>query len=60
MTLIADISPKFRTPKNLVTYMSKRSCLRGPFDKQHDKQAQTLSQSKNSTITIFSDPFEGN
>ena len=46
MTLIADISPKFRTPKNLVTYMSKRSCLRGPFDKQHDKQAQTLSQSK--------------
>ena len=46
MTLIADISPKFRTPKNLVTYMSKRSCLRGPFDKQDDKQAQTLSQSK--------------
>ena len=42
MTLIADVFPKLRTPKNVVRYMSKKSCLRGPFDKQHAKRAQTL------------------
>ena len=34
--------PKLRTPKNVVRYMSKKSCFRGPFDKQHAKRAQTL------------------
>ena len=46
MTLIADVFPKLRTPKNVVRYMSKKSRFRGPVDRQHGKQAQTLLQSE--------------
>ena len=42
MTLIAEVFPKLRTPKNLVRSMSIRSRLKGSFPKQHDKLAQTL------------------
>ena len=42
MTLIADFFPILRTPKNVVRYMSKKSRLKGPFDKQHGKAVQTL------------------
>ena len=42
MTLIADLFPKSRTPKNVVRYMSKKSRLKGPFDRQHVKRVQTL------------------
>ena len=45
MTLIADLFPKLRTPKNLVRYVSKKSCFKGPFDRQHGKRLQTLLQS---------------
>ena len=46
MTLIADLFPKLRTPKNVVRYMSKKSRFKGPFDKQHGKRVQTPLQSK--------------
>ena len=42
MTLIADVFPKLRTPKNLVTSMSKKSPFKGPFGKQDRKHAKTL------------------
>ena len=45
MTLIADLFPKLRTPENLVRYMSKNSRFKGPFDRQHGEQVQTLVQS---------------
>ena len=42
MTLIPDLFPKLRTPKNVVRYMSKKSRLKGPFHRQHGKRVQTL------------------
>ena len=46
MTLIADLFAKLRTPKNVVRYMSKKSCFKEPFDKQHGKRVQTLLRSE--------------
>ena len=46
MTLIADLFPKLRTPKNLVRYMSKKSRFKGPFDRQHGKGVQALLRSE--------------
>ena len=46
MTLIADVFRKLELPKNVVRDMSKKSHFTGPFDKQHDKWAQTLLQSE--------------
>ena len=42
MSLIPDVFPNLRTPKNLVRSMSKKSRFKGSFGKQHDKRAQTL------------------
>ena len=42
MTLIADLFLKLRTPENVVRYMSKKSRLKGPCDRQHGKLVQTL------------------
>ena len=42
MTLITDVFPKSWTPKNVVKQMSKMSCLRGPFAKEHSNGDQTL------------------
>ena len=39
MTLITDIFPKLRTPKNLVRSMPKKPRLRGSFLKQHLKSS---------------------
>ena len=41
MTIIVDLFPKLRTPKNLLRYMAKKSGLRAPFDREHGKVAQT-------------------
>ena len=46
MTLIADVFTKLRIPKNVVKLMSKQSRVRGPFDKQHGKGHQKLSESE--------------
>ena len=45
MTLIAYLFPELRTPENVVRYMSKKSRLKGPFDREHGKLVQTLLQS---------------
>ena len=42
MTFIADLFPKLRTPKNVVRYLSKKSRLEGPFDRQHGKRVEAL------------------
>ena len=50
MTLIADVFPKLWTPKNVVRLLSKKYRLRGPFNKQHGKQAETLWKSKQQPV----------
>ena len=42
MTLIADVFPKLRTPKNMVRSMPKKSHFRGSVEKQHGKCSQIL------------------
>ena len=42
MTLIADVFPKLRSPRNLVSSMTKKSVFKGSFEKQHGKCAETL------------------
>ena len=42
MTLIAEVFPKLRSPKNKVRSMSIKSRCKGSFKKQHGKCAQTL------------------
>ena len=46
MTLIADLFPKLRTPKNVVRYMSKKFRFKVPFDRQCGKRVQTLFPSE--------------
>ena len=46
MTLIADLFPILRTPKNVVTYISKKSGFKGPFNRRHGKRVQTLLRSE--------------
>ena len=45
MTLIPDLFLKLRIPENVAIYMSKKSRLKGPFDRQHGKLVQTLFRS---------------
>ena len=42
MTLIAEVFPKLRSPKNKVRSMSKKSRFKGTFGKEHGKRAQKL------------------
>ena len=42
MTLIADLFLKFRTLKNMVRSMPKKSHFRASVEKEHGKCAQTL------------------
>ena len=60
MTFIVDFFPKLRTPENMARYMSKKSCFKGPFDKQLGKRFKHCSDQEYSTVTIFTDHFEGN
>ena len=46
MTLIADLFPKLRTPKNVVRYMFKKSRFKVPFDRKRGKRVQTLLRSE--------------
>ena len=46
MTLIADLFPKLRAPKNVDRYISKKSRFKGPFDRQHGKRVETLLRSE--------------
>ena len=60
MTFIVEIFPILRTPKNVVRYMSKKSRFKGPFYRQHGKRFQHCCDLIHSTVTIFTDHFEGN
>ena len=42
MTLIADLFPKLRSPKNKVRSMSIKSRFKGTFQKEDGKRAQTF------------------
>ena len=42
MTLIADVFPKLRTPKNMVRSMPKKSRFGASVEKPHGKCAQSL------------------
>ena len=42
VTLIADVLPKLRSPKNKVRSMSIKFPFKGSFHKQHGKRAQTM------------------
>ena len=42
LTLIPEVFPKLGGPKNMVTWMSKKSCFKGSFGKEHGKREQTL------------------
>ena len=44
MTVIAEVFPKLRTPKNMVISMSKKSRFKESFGKQHGKRDQTFSK----------------
>ena len=60
MTLRADVFPKLRTPKNMVTSMPKKSRFRGSDKKKHGKQAQTLFKLEGHLFTIFINHWEVN
>ena len=45
MTLIADLFPKLRTPKNVLRYLSKKAPFKGPFDRELGKRVETLLRS---------------
>ena len=42
MTLIACLFLRLRPAKNVVRYLSKKSCFRLPFQKEHGKRVSTL------------------
>ena len=42
MTLIAEVFPKLRSPKNNVRSMSMKFRIKGSFPKKHGKRVQTL------------------
>ena len=42
MTLIADVFPKLRTPKNMVRSIPEKSRFTGSVEKQRGKWNQTL------------------
>ena len=46
MNLIADVFPKLGGLKNVFRSMSKKSCFRGPFDRQYNKWVVTQLESK--------------
>ena len=58
MTLIADLFPKLRTPKNFLRYMSKKSRFKGPFDRQHGQRVQALLRSEPQHRYHIRDHFE--
>ena len=60
MTLIADLFPKLRTPKNVVRYMSKKSRFKVPLTGNMVNGFKHCCDLNHSTVTIFSDHFEGN
>ena len=46
MSLIADVFPKLKAPKNVVRQTSKKSFFGGPFDRKHVKWIEKVLQSE--------------
>ena len=46
MTVVALVFQEILPPKNMVRYMSKKPCFRGPLDRQHGKWVNTLFQTE--------------
>ena len=42
MTLIAEVFPELRTPKNMVRSICEKFRFKGSFGKQHGKRAKKL------------------
>ena len=60
MTVISDVFPTLRTPKNMIRWMSEKSRFRRPFDKQDGKGTKHYWNLNNSTFSISIDHCEGN
>ena len=45
MSLIAEVFLKLLTPKDVLTYMYKRSCFSKPFDSERVNESQKLLKS---------------
>ena len=46
MTVIPALFLKLRAPENVARYMSKKSRLKGHFDRQHRKLGEALFRSR--------------
>ena len=46
MTLIADVFLEILAPKNMLRKMGKKTCFRGPLDREHGKSVETMFQSE--------------
>ena len=53
MTLIVDLFTELPARKNMIRSISKKSCFRGPFDRQHGKWVEILSQSERQHLYII-------
>ena len=60
MTLIADVFLNWRTPKNVVRHMSKKSLSEDPSTSNMVKGSKLCSRLNDSTFTIFIDFCGGN
>ena len=60
MTLIADFFPKLRTPEKVPRYMSNNPVSKDPLTGNMVNELKECSNLDNSTVTIFTDHFEGN
>ena len=58
MTLIPDLFPKLRTPKNVLRYMSKKPVSKDPFTSNMVTGFKHCCDLNHSTATIFGDHFE--
>ena len=53
MTLIVDLFTELPARKNMIRSISKKSCVRGPFDRQHGKWVEILLQSERQHLYII-------
>ena len=60
MTVLADVFPKLRTPKNLANQISKKSPFRAPFGKQHVRGTKHCCNLNHTTSTELIDHCEVN
>ena len=60
MTLIADLFPKLRTPKKWLDICPKSPVSKDPLTDNMVNGFKHCCDLNHSTVTIFSDHFEGN